>query len=312
MPDAFGFRLDIRAQTGTDELIAHLARPQHGVVTRTQLLARGVSRREIGHRIERRRLHPVHRGVYAVGHDRLSREGAWMAVCLTAKGTISHRTAGTAWEILSSPLLEATAPHSRRRPGIRIYRHRLEPDEVTTLEGIPITTVARTILDLASILPRQELERALNEAEVRRHRSPVSLRTLIDRYPRRHGTAALKAILEARYGITRSELEAIFVRLIDASNLERPKLNAAVEVGRYRFECDCVWRAQRLIVELDGRAFHTTTAAFERDRARDRRLQAGGWTVVRVTWRQLRDEPESVVADLRSLLDHDLLAHAVL
>jgi predicted transcriptional regulator of viral defense system len=160
MSHALGFRPDIRAQTGTDELIAHLACRQHGVVTRSQLVARRVSRREIGYRIERRRLHVVQRGVYAVGHDVLSEKGVWMAAALTAGGAISHRTAGRAWEILASPVLEVTAPRSRRRPGIRIYCQRLEPDEVTTLDGIPITTVARTLLDLAAVLSRRELERA--------------------------------------------------------------------------------------------------------------------------------------------------------
>ena len=93
------------------------------------------------------------------------------------------------------------------------------------------------------------------------------------------------------------------MRLIDARRLERPELNALVDVGGDSFECDCVWRRQRLIVELDGRAFHATAAAFERDRARDRRLQAAGWTVVRVTWRQVRDDPATVIADLRLLLE---------
>jgi predicted transcriptional regulator of viral defense system len=192
MPHAFRFRPDIRAQTGTDELIAHLARRQHGVVTRSQLLARGVSRREVAYRIERRRLHVIQRGVYAVGYDLLSQKGVWLAACLTAKGTISHRTAGTAWEILSSPLLEVTASHSRRRPGIRIYCQRLERDEITTLEGVPVTTVVRTVLDLAAILSPRELERALNEAEVRRLTHAGALQTLIDRYPRRQGTAGLR------------------------------------------------------------------------------------------------------------------------
>ena len=235
-----------------------------------------------------------------------------MAACLTAGGTISHRTAGAAWEILVSPLLEVTAPRSRRRPGIRIYCQRLEPDEVTSLDGIPITTVERTILDLAAILPPREVDRAINEAEVQGLVSQRSLQRLLERYPHRHGTPVIDTILDARAGVTRSELEAKFSRLIRSAGLPRSELNKVVRAGGASFECDCVWPRQRLIVELDGRAFHATASAFERDRARDRRLQAAGWTVVRVTWRQLRDEPESVVADLRSLLDRDLPAHAVL
>ena len=160
------------------------------------MLARGVSRREIGHRIERRRLHVVQRGVYAVGHDVLSEQGKWMAAALCAGGAISHRTAGTAWEILSSPLLEVTAPRSRRRPGLRIYCHCLEADEVVTMDGIPVTTVARTLLDLAVVLPPEQLERAVNEAEVQRLLRPLQLQRMLGRYPRRHGTPALSAILD--------------------------------------------------------------------------------------------------------------------
>jgi hypothetical protein len=225
-----------------------------------------------------------------------------MAACLSANGTISHRTAGVAWKVVSSPLLEVTAPRSRRRPRIRIYCQRLEADEVTSMEGVPVTTVARTLLDLAAVLSQHQVERAINEAEVRHLASPVSLPDLLERYPRRHGTAALRAIFGARDGITRSELEAKFSRLIGSAGLSRPELNGLVRAGGRWLECDCVWRTQRLIVELDGRAFHATAAAFERDRARDRCLQAAGWTVVRLTWRQLRAEPEGVVADLRALL----------
>jgi hypothetical protein len=212
----------------------------------------------------------------------------WMAASLCARGAISHRTAGTAWEILSAPLLEVTAPRSRRRPGLRLYCHCLEADEVVTMEGIPVTTVARTLLDLAAVLPPDQLERAVNEAEVRRLLRPVQLQRLLERYPRRHGTPPLSAILDARAGITRSELEARFARLARSAGLSRPELNGVVQAGGRSLECDCVWRPQRLIVELDGRAFHATAAAFERDRARDRRLQVAGWAVVRVTWRHPR------------------------
>jgi very-short-patch-repair endonuclease len=195
---------------------------------------------------------------------------------------------------------------------LRIYCHCLEADEVVTMDGIPVTTVARTLLDLAVVLPPEQLERAVNEAEVQRLLRPLQLQRMLGRYPRRHGTPALSAILDARDGITRSELEAKFSRLIRSANLPRPELNRLVTAGAQPFECDCVWRPQRLIVELDGRAFHVTAAAFERDRARDRRLQAAGWTVVRVTWRQLREEPETVVADLRTLLRRDSASRAVL
>jgi REase_MTES_1575/Transcriptional regulator, AbiEi antitoxin len=293
----------MRAQTGTDELIAGLAERQHGVVTRAQLLELGIGRRAIGHRIQRCRLHVIHRGVYAVGRPSLTCEGRWMAAALAVGGAISHRAAACAWDVWSSPLLEVTASRPRRRPGIRVYCSQLPPDEVTVLNGIPITTVARTFLDLATVLPVRHVERALHEAEVRRLQGRLQLPSLLQRYPRRSGTPLVRAILDGGEGITRSTLESSFADFVSAWGLLPPARNARIPAGNCWFECDCVWRDQRLIVELDGRAFHGTARAFERDRARDRRLSAAGWRVIRVTWRQLRDEPEAVATDVRAALN---------
>jgi hypothetical protein len=225
-----------------------------------------------------------------------------MAAALAAGGVVSHRAAGTAWEICAFPLLEVTASRSRRRPGIRIYRSRLEPDETTRLRGIPVTTPARTVFDLAATLPTRQVERALNEAELRRLVRRSSLLQLIERYPRRAGTPALKAILQAGEGVTRSEFESRFAEFAAVWRFPIPERNVRIRAGRQWFECDFVWRRERLIVELDGRAFHGTPAAFERDRARDRRLIAAGWRVIRVTWRQLHAEPEALAADLCAAL----------
>jgi REase_MTES_1575 len=196
-----------------------------------------------------------------------------------------------------------TSPWRRtRRAGIRFHCSVLPPDEVTANGGVPVTTAPRTLFDLAGMVPYRQLERAVNEAEVRRLWDPVSLHDLLARHPRRPGAAAIRTVLAAGAGVTRSELEDRFLDFLQASNLPLPPTNLPLQVGGRWIEADCVWRDQRLIVELDGRAAHDTSAAFERDRYRDRALVAAGWRVIRVTWRQLRDEPEALGRDLRAAL----------
>jgi hypothetical protein len=171
------------------------------------------------------------------------------------------------------------------------------------LDGIPVTTVARTIFDLAAVLPQSHVERALNEAEVQRIGGGPSVPVLLRRYQRRHGSKMLKAILSSRRGATRSELEAKFSELADLAGLPPSERNVWIEARGHWYECDCVWRERKLIVELDGRAYHLNFAAFERDRARDRRLHVAGWSVIRVTWRQLEEDLAAVASDIADLLD---------
>ena len=186
---------------------------------------------------------------------------------------------------------------------MEVWRSRLPDDEVTVVEGIPATTVPRTLLDLAVVVGRREVERAINEAEVRRLADPLSLPDLLRRYPRRRGSATIRAILAAgRTALTRSELEDRFLALVDAAGLPPPEVNAMLELGDGWIEVDCLWRSRRLVVELDGHATHSTRAAFEGDRSRDRMLLTAGWRVVRITWRHLRDRPTVIAADLWSLL----------
>lgn len=293
-----------------DQLIASLAMRQHGVVSRRQLLAGGIGRRAIEHRLARQRLHGVHYGVYAVGHRLLTTEGQWMAAVLAAGpgAVLSHRSAAALWRMVrwSGGPVEVTVGRAvRSRSGLRVRRGRLSADEATEVEGIPTTTVPRTLLDLASVVDRHRLERAINEAEVLRLAGALSLAALLERHPRRHGTRALREVLAAgRLGldVTRSELEDRFLRFLAEAGLPRPQTNAPLAAGQEVFEVDCLWRRSRVVVELDGRAVHATARAFERDRARDRALNAAGWRVVRVTWRQLSSEPAALAADLRRLL----------
>jgi very-short-patch-repair endonuclease len=294
----------------TDGLIAELAERQHGVVARWQLLDL-VGPKEIDHRLQRERLLPLYRAVYAVGHRPASREAKWMAAVLVGgpEARLSHRTAGAHWGLCrSGSRIDVTVPRKRRpRGAIEFHRWALPADETTVHNGIPITTVPRTLFDLAATPDRRELERAINEAEVRRLWDELSLDDLLDRYPRRPGTRNLRAALHKRRAgasLTRSDLEEMFIRFADRAALPRPETNVYIE----GLEVDCVWRAARLVLEVDGWETHRTRAAFERDREKSRILQAAGWRCVPVTYLQLRDTTAEVARDVRRLLGAATLA----
>ena len=293
-----------------DRRIARLAEGQYGLVTRRQLETLGLGRGSIESRLQRGQLHPIHRSVYAVGHRLLSERGRWMAAVMACGegAVLSHRAAGRLWGIVPSGdgLPEVTRSKGwKQRPGIVQHHSPLPPDEVDRFAGIPVTGLSRTLLDLASVLSLSQLERALNEAEVLGLTDRTSIRTLLERYPRRRGTAVLRRLLrdeDALRGITRRELEARFATILAATDLPRPQRNVDLAIGGRFFEVDCLWREQRLAVELDGRATHGTARAFEGDREKDRLLLVEGWNMVRITWRQLRDEPGAIVTDLSRLL----------
>jgi very-short-patch-repair endonuclease len=286
--------------------MAALAARQHGVVARSQLAALGLGRHFVDRQLERGRLHVVHRGVYAVGHRALTGEGAWMAAVLAGGdgAMLSHRSAAALSGIRETGArnVEITTPRERRRRGGLVVHHtRLPADEAAVHRRIPVTSPARTLLDLAALLDEHRLARAAERAEALRLASPTSLADLVARYPRRPGTPKIRGLLEAGRIVettTRSRLERRFLTLLDAENLPRPLVNERMDP----ITPDFTWTDQRLIVELDGFETHGTRAAFERDRARDRALQAAGWRVVRITWRQLQDAPEEIAAELRALL----------
>lgn len=293
-----------------DRRVARLAEDQHGVVARRQLESLGLGRGWIEGRLRRGQLHSVHPGVYTVGHRLIAKEGRWMAAVLACGdgAVLSHRAAGQLLGILPprDGWPEVTRPKGwRSQPGIVLHRSRLSPDELEVIDRIPVTGLSRTLLDLASILSREQLEAAMNEAEVLGLSDRISIHVLLARYPRRVGTAVLRAILGDAgrpRGVTRRELEAMFAKLLAKTDLPSPHRNADVAVAGRFFEVDCLWRAQRLIVELDGGFVHKTWRSAERDRERDRLLMTDGWRVARITWRQLRDDAPAVIADLRRLL----------
>jgi hypothetical protein len=223
---------------------------------------------------------------------------------------LSHRSAAAIWTIWRSAWIDVTVPSMRRRPGMRVHRSSLPPDEVTTERGIPVTTVPRTLLDLATVLKPHQVERAVNEVQVRGLTDLLSLPALVERYPRRPGRRTLEAVLarlECGSTLTRSELESRFLALVAKYRLPRPETNTWLLINGNWLECDCLWRPQRLIVELDGHAFHANPIAFERDRARDRRLHAAGWRTIRITWQQLQDDAQAVADDLRAIVGRSAL-----
>jgi very-short-patch-repair endonuclease len=292
-----------------ESALAALATRQHGVVSRGQLLELGFGRRGISRRLASGRLLPLHRGVYAVGHRAVSRDGRLLAAVLAVGpgAVLSHRSAAELWGIrrTSRQRIEVTVPRALKpRPGIEIHRRDVPPDEQTTHQDIPVTTVPRTLVDLAAVLRPTDLRRAAEQAEVNRLADPLPLNAVVRRHQGRHGIKTLKALtrdgIEPR--ITRSELEQRFLSLVEANGLPKPQTNAAIQQDGTWIEVDCLWQKQKLVVELDGHAYHSTREAFERDRERDRRLEAAGYRVIRITWRQLRDDPGAVARDLAKLL----------
>ncbi|MEA2378720.1 MAG: hypothetical protein QOD13_2627 [Thermoleophilaceae bacterium] len=293
-----------------DAAVAELADRQHGVVARRQLLELGMGRRAIARRLEAMRLRAIHPGVYALGHRPVSRMAWWMAAVLACGpgAVLSHRCAAALSGILEGwpATVDVTVPRGLRpRSGIRPHQATLAGDECTVQAGVPVTTVARTLLDLAAVLRLHELNRALERAEALRLSDPTPLAALVERHRGRPGTANLRRALEQgslRPMVTKSELERRFLTFVEQTGLPRPHKNVWLEIGGEWIEIDCVWPEQRVIAELDSRAYHQTAAAFERDRRRDRHAQAAGWRPIRITDQALREEPDSLLADVRAVL----------
>jgi hypothetical protein len=275
-----------------DRAIAELAGRQHGVVARRQLLAVGISAGAIETRLARDRLHRVHAGVYALSPAELDTKAQWMAAVLAGgvSAALSHWSAASLWRMRPGvgPRSHVTTP-CRRRNNDKITFHecRLEDDEVTTEQDIPCTTPARTLLDLAPLLPSPVLARMIEAAPSR----GAPLAELLERYPRRAGRAKLRAAHERPTPMTRSDFEALVLGRIETAGLPTPEVNAVIE----GHEVDLVWPEHRVIAELDTYVTHGSRTAFELDRQRDRRLAIAGWTVVRLT-------DESGLGDLSRLL----------
>jgi very-short-patch-repair endonuclease/predicted transcriptional regulator of viral defense system len=299
-------RSNKRRRAATEERIRSLAARQHGVVTRAQLLAAGLGPDRVDRRLATGDLHPIHRGVYAVGPVTAPRRAEMAAVLACgAEAVVSHVSAGMLWQFLPSSRGDAGAVDvslragNRCRPGIRIHRaHTLRPGEVTRLDGIPVTTPARTLLDLASTEDLRALDSAVARAIAARLTTRGRILALLRGPARRPGASLLRAVLSARPALTRSEAEERLLALVRKARLPEPSTNVPI----HGYEVDFLWREEGLVVEVDGFAFHASRESFERDRRRDAVLAAAGLRVIRITWRQLEGEPEAVLVRVAQAL----------
>ena len=299
---------------GIDAATATLADAQQGVVKRLQLVELGLHPRAIDRRIAAGRLHILHSGVYSVGDRCLPPLGRLTAAVYAAgRGAVaSHRSAAVLHALRAyDGWPEVTArPGTRKHDDIRISRAAIEPDEIMVIQGIPVTTVARTLLDLAAV-DAAGVQKAVRQAEFLGLFDLVEVSRLLERYPRRRGTARLRKMIRAFADSdvrTRSDMEDRFHALVLDENLPAPELNGTVALGESTIEADAVWREEKLIVELDGRQSHATRRAFEVDRERDRAAAVHGWLVIRITWRQLNEHPRRLTRDIRRLL-HERRRH---
>jgi very-short-patch-repair endonuclease len=278
------------------------------VVSIAQLHAAGLGRGAIHARVLAGRLVRVYRGVYAVGHAQLAPLGwRWAAVLACGgpdRAALSHRSAAAVWDLLPSPAQfdVSTLANARSTAKIKVHRSAtLRPDDIVLRDGLPLTTVARTLVDLATVLPAHRLERAVHRAEHLRLLDTHALDRQLARASGRR-TTALKGAVERLQvkdpDLTRSELEERFLTLIVNEQFPRPEVNA--RVGPY--EVDFLWRDHNVIVETDGQATHLTPTAFEEDRRRDAALSVLGFTTLRFTYRQVVDAPSTVVRAMGAVL----------
>jgi hypothetical protein len=290
-----------------DPVVARVAARQEGMISTEQLTAAGVQRGAIAWRVRRGRLHPYHRGVYSVGHTRVSARARLWAAVLACGGPdaalLGFRAAASPWDLMPMPggaIDVITLRRSGSKPGIRVHRtNSLDPGDITHIDGLPLTTPTRTIIDLADQLSAHRLERVLHRAEILRILDVNAIHARLASLPGRRSRTLLQAIASLQRGpdVTRSELEERFLALVARYGLPRPLVNHRVA----GYEVDFFWPEHRLIVETDGAATHLTATAFEKDRARDAHLTALGYRVIRITWRQM-EHPETVARLLLSLM----------
>ncbi len=285
-----------------DQQVAAVAARQYGLVTRTQLIAIGVDRDRIKRRLWAGRLHRVHAGVYAVGHTAPRREAHWVAAVLAcgAGALLSNRSAASLWCIREGESVrpDVTIPgrNGRRHPGITIHRGAVTPADAAVHLGIPVTSPARTLVDLARILDEDELTRAVREAQFRRLFGLAALHEALNRRPSR----ILRKLI-ADSPMTQNDFEDAFLKICDGHGLPRPRTQHRM-IGK---RMDFVWPDHHVVVETDGWEAHSTRAAFQADRTTSNTLQLAGHTILRFTSADVRDRPSAVARQLRAALRTD-------
>jgi predicted transcriptional regulator of viral defense system len=293
-------------------LVARVAAVQHTVVSHEQLSACGVRGNAVTTRVKNGRLHRQHIGVYSVGQPTLTKEGRWMAAVLAsgASAVLSHGDAARLWGLWDQalgPRVDVSTPQRTRKgaPGIRLHRVRhLPADERTEVEGIPVTSIARTLIDLTDMFGRERLTRWIREAEYLGVLDLEAVDQAIANATGRRRLPTLIAAVEAhRPGqIVRQELEHRFLELCRRYDVPIPDTNVPMIVAGRSRSVDCLWREQQVVVELDGRSAHDNPAAFENDRARDAALTAAGYRLLHYTWRRVTTEGRAIARELRAVL----------
>jgi hypothetical protein len=303
------------SQASVDEAIAHLAISQHAVVGLSQVTAFGLTPRAVQLRAAAGRLHRIHQGVYSlVPRELLTRNGHRMAAVLACGpgAVLSHRSAGALHGLRESAQrrIEVTVPERSglERPGILIHRATsLAPADVTVVDNIPCTSVARTLFDLAEVIARRPLERAFDQSEVMEVFDLLAIEDQVTRNPTRPGAPVVRSVLDEHYvgsTPTQSEIEEAFYLLCGRYGLPRPEVSKWLDLGdgEPMIWVDFLWRPQRVIVETDGERFHGTQQARQRDPRRDQRATVAGWRPVRVPGRQVLHRPDELGPTLVKLL----------
>jgi very-short-patch-repair endonuclease len=289
--------------------VALLAEVQHGVVARRQLMVLGFTRNTVQDRLDHGRLHRVHRGVYAGGHRKLAIRGYWIAAVLACgpDTVLSHRNALALWDVRprASGPIDVTIPGRTGKSGpnsVRVHSARdLRDADRAMVDGIPVTSLARSLLDYAAVESPQWLRVALEATARRELLMAGELEELLARSRRHRGFTRLTDVLAQMRGPaqwTQSELENRFLVLIREAGVPEPEVNVFVE-GEL---VDAVWRAARLVVEIDGYDTHKTRSQFEADRRRDAKLQVLGYRVLRLTQSRIDHDPRAVLSEIRALL----------
>lgn len=297
-----------KRSSGRDRPLAELAESQSGVASLDQLRGIGLTQRAAEHRVDQGNLHRVHRGVYAVGHRDIGRVGMLRAAVLACGegAVISHGTAAAFWELQDHwpALVDVSGGRQagRKIDGVRCRRCRYPtPEEIVARDGVPCTSPARTLIDLAGMLGITSMRRRVERAAVLKLLDLGALERSIEEAKGRRGLPSLRAILEdwrtdgGTVPDVRSEFEALVLPRLLAMGLPRPICNETLAIGGEKLMVDFLWSTQRVIVETDGGGTHETPVAFQRDRRRDQILVAAGYRVARTTWAQIRDEFEAVV-----------------
>ena len=290
------------SRTVSQEL-ARLGGSAHGLVTRAELLRAGLTAAQIRHRLRTGGLIGEYRGVYRVGHRAPSLEARYLAAVLACgdRALLCGSAAGYLFGAIRglAPPPEVLAPTERRVKGVRTRRsRRIDPREAMTFRRIPVTTLPRTLVDLAAVLDLDDLGRAFHEAEVRHRTTPAQVQAVLARRPQSPGAAKLRAVLHGDAPVLLSKLEKRFRALLRQAGLPLPVTNRPAG-GHW---VDCRWPDRRLTVELDRYRYHHSRHAWEQDRQRERQARARGDQFRRYTWNDVYEQHQQMLAELQTLL----------